>query len=71
MNIQAWGLGLNALERQEHVTERVLPRIEFCLFCIVQVKIIEAGKAVEIPLTFPCLLEISIHLGPESKTSLK
>lgn len=39
------------------MTGRVLTCTEFCSFCVVQVKMIEAGEAVEIPSTFTCLLE--------------
>lgn len=46
-----------AFERQGNVTGRVLTCTEFCLFCVAQVEITEAGEAVEIPLTFTCLLE--------------
>lgn len=37
-----------AFERQENVTGRVLTCTEFCLFCIAEVEITEAGEAVEI-----------------------
>lgn len=74
MNIQAlrFCFLFTAFDRRENVTGRVLACTEFCLFCAVQVKIIESGRPLKSPQHLPaCWKEILIRLGTESMIPLK